>query len=90
MSIENRLKIFLPALAHVNPAQTVGIVCQLVTGELNGGVRAAGGGENSVKPLKGHVQIGAHPLRVAEGHTPPMAWPVKSATCSGVSILALV
>ena len=41
---QNLLSVLLPALAHVDPAQAVGVPGQLVAGELNGGVGASGGG----------------------------------------------
>ena len=48
--------ILLPGLAEVAPALAVaGILLQLVTGELNGAVGAAGGGEHGVEPLHGNV-----------------------------------
>ena len=45
-----------PTLCNVNPAHKVGgIFFQLVTGQLNGAVAAAGGGEHGIEPLQGDV-----------------------------------
>ena len=41
----------LPALAHIDPALTVGIFRQLVTGELDGRVGTARRGEHGTKTL---------------------------------------
>lgn len=41
------LRALLPAFAHVDPVWAVGVLRQFIAGELNGGIPAAGGGEDA-------------------------------------------
>lgn len=65
------LRLFLPAFAEVTPGgKVLGVLLQLLAGQLNGAVGGAGGGEDGVKSFQGDVQIDRHVLLDGEGTHP--------------------